>query len=116
MESNNIHQTLTRLLAATEKLRMLDIEMPMQVASCFLFVALHEGCNQVDLVADLDMSEASVSRCTSWLSGFHRSNPNRGLNLLSKSIDPTNRRKRILVLTPMGKKLAKELFHTLNGD
>lgn len=116
MDSNTTYQTLTKLLAATEKLRMLDIEMPMQVASCYLFVATHEGCNQIDLVADLDMTEASVSRCTSWLSGFHRSNPNRGLNLISKSIDPTNRRKRILVLTPNGKKLAKELFHTLNGD
>lgn len=105
-----------KLLAAIEKLRVLDLEMPAQVISAFLYVASHDGCHSLALKEDLDMTAASTSRNTDWLSGTHRSNPERGLNLITKEVDPSNRRRHILKLTPQGKKLAKDLLDIIYGE
>ena len=104
-----------RLLAAIEKLRVLDMEMPAQLISTFLYVASHDGCHSLALREDLEMTAASTSRNTDWLSGFHRNNPARGLNLITKEVDLGDRRRHILKLTPQGKKLAHELMETLYG-
>ena len=108
-------EDVAKLLAAIERLRILDDEMPAQLLSTFLYVASHNGCHSLALKEDLDMTAASTSRNTDWLSGVHRSNPARGLNLITKEVDPSNRRRHILKLTPQGKKLAKDLMETLYG-
>lgn len=109
-------EDVAKLLAAIEKLRILDDEMPAQLLATFLYVASHNGCHSLALKEDLDMTAASTSRNTDWLSGIHRNNPARGLNLITKEVDPSNRRRHILKLTPQGKKLAKDLMDTLYGE
>lgn len=100
---------LARLLKVIETLRVLDTEMPAQLLSTFLYVASHDGCHKPALTEDLDFTDASSSRCTDWLTSTHRIKGKEGLGLITKEVDPTNRRRTILSLTPTGKLLAQQL-------
>lgn len=107
---------MLRILGVIETLRVLDIEMPAQVIACFLFVAGSEdGCTTTEMQEELGLTAASMSRNTTWLTGKHRSNPERGLNLITKEVYEPNKRLRILRLTPEGRKLAQRLSTQLNG-
>ncbi len=107
---------MLRILGVIETLRVLDIEMPAQVIACFLFVASRDdGCTSAEMQEELGLTAASMSRNTTWLTGEHRSNPNRGLNLITKEVYQANKRLRILRLTPEGRKLAQRLSTQLNG-
>lgn len=107
---------MVRLLKVVEALRVLDVEMPAQVMSCFLFIASRDnGCTTAELQEDLGLTAASMSRCTDWLTGQHRSNPNRGLNLITKEVYQVNKRLRFLQLTQQGRNLAKQLSTYLDG-
>jgi len=107
---------MSRLLKVVEALRVLDVEMPAQVMSCFLFVASRDnGCTSAELQVELGLTAASMSRCTDWLTGQHRSNPSRGLNLITKEVYQVNKRLRFLQLTQQGRNLAKQLSTYLDG-
>lgn len=107
---------MLRILGVIETLRVLDIEMPAQVIACFLYVAsCVDGCTTAEMQEELGLTAASMSRNTTWLTGQHRSNPNRGLNLITKEVYEPNKRLRILRLTPEGRKLAQRLSTQLNG-
>ena len=107
---------MVRLLKVVEALRVLDVEMPAQVMACFLFISsCDNGCTTAELQEDLGLTAASMSRCTDWLTGQHRSNPNRGLNLITKEVYQVNKRLRYLQLTQQGRNLAKQLSTYLNG-
>lgn len=106
---------MLRLLDVIETLRVLDVEMPAQVIACFLYVAANDGCTSAEMQEQLGLSAASASRNTTWLTGEHRSNPRRGLNLITKEVYLPNKRLRILKLTAEGRKLANKLSTQLNG-
>lgn len=107
---------MLRILGVIETLRVLDIEMPAQVIACFLYVAsCVDGCTTAEMQEELGLTAASMSRNTTWLTGQHRSNPNRGLNLITKEVYEPNKRLRILQLTLEGRKLAQRLSTQLNG-
>jgi len=93
----------------------MDREVPAQVISAFLYVASHDGCHSLALMEDLDMTGASVSRNTDWLSKRHRLNKP-GLDLIVKEVDPSDRRRQILRLTPRGNDVHKKLLSILYGD
>ena len=103
---------IERLLKAMNLLRVLDREMPAQVIATFLYVASHDNCHKLAMEEDLTFSTASGSRNTDWLSKYHRLNKP-GLDLISKEVDPTNRRRQILKLTPKGHELVKQLQEIL---
>lgn len=88
-------------------------DMPMNVLLCFLFVASHNPCRSSDVQKEFDWSAASVSRNTDWLTR-QRTKKEKGLNLITKEVDPLNKRFRILKLTPEGEALAN-LYHSLHG-
>tara|TARA_Y100000401_G_scaffold92836_1_gene78974 strand:+ start:183 stop:539 length:357 start_codon:yes stop_codon:yes gene_type:complete len=112
----NVRTDMTRLLDVIETLRVLDVEMPAQVIACFFYVASRvDGCTTAEMQEDLGLSPASMSRNTTWLTGQHRSNPKRGLNLITKEVYQPNKRLRILRLTPEGRKLANRLSTQLHG-
>lgn len=107
---------MLQMLGVIETLRVLDVEMPAQVIACFLFVASRvDGCTTAELQAALGLTAASMSRNTTWLTGQHRSNPNRGLNLITKEVYLPNKRLRILRLTSGGRKLAQRLSILIHG-
>ena len=111
-----IRSDMLRMLSVVETLRVLDVEMPAQVMSCFMFVASRDnGCTTAELQTELGLTAASTSRCTTWLTGQHRSNPTRGLNLITKEVYQPNKRLRYLRLTQQGRNLAKQLSTQLNG-
>jgi len=107
---------MSKILGVIETLRVLDVEMPAQVIACFLYVAsCADGCTTAEMQEVLGLTAASTSRNTTWLTGQHRSNPNRGLNLITKEVYEPNKRLRILRLTSEGRKLAQRLSTQLNG-
>jgi len=112
----SVRKDMLRILTIIESLRVLDVEMPAQVIATFLYVAsCDDGCTTSELQENLGITAASASRNTTWLTGQHRSNPKRGLNLITKEIYEPNQRLRILRLTAEGSKLAKQLSTQLNG-
>tara|TARA_Y100000401_G_scaffold40085_1_gene30458 strand:+ start:223 stop:579 length:357 start_codon:yes stop_codon:yes gene_type:complete len=112
----DVRSDMTRLLDVIETLRVLDVEMPAQVIACFFYVASHvDGCTTAEMQEDLGLTSASMSRNTTWLTGQHRSNPKRGLNLITKEVYLPNKRLRVLRLTAEGRKLANRLSTQLHG-
>ena len=98
-----------KILAAVEKLRELDNEMPAQLLSTLFYVASHKDCHKQALEEDLNFSTASGSRNTDWLTAEHRIKNRRGLGLITKTVDPSNRRRLQLALTPKGQVLVDQL-------
>jgi len=99
---------VARLLAAFERLRLLDREVPAQVVAVFLYVASHDKCHKQAIEEDLGMTTASASRNTDWLSDTHRLNK-KGLGLIIKEVDPTNKRRQQLRLSAKGKRLIQQI-------
>ena len=102
------------LLSVIELLRDLDREVPAQVVSCFLYIAVHNPCHKQALEEELDFTTASSSRNIRWLSDKHRLKKP-GLGLVDVTKDPSNRRRLLLSLTPKGHDLIKTLEAKLYG-
>ena len=90
-------------------------EIPAQVIATFLYVAAHDDCNKIDMEKALDLSSASGSRNTDWLSDQHRLGKP-GLGLIIKYRDRTNRRRQVLQLTAKGRQLANSMKQILYGE
>ena len=88
--------------------------LPTQVLEIFLYVASHDGCHKPAMEEDLDMSSASGSRNSDYLTTQGRPNT-AGLNLITKEDDPDNRRRQILQLTPSGVRLKNDLLKDIYG-
>jgi len=106
---------LERIHLAFELLRLRDREMPGQVACTFFYVASHDGCHKQALEQDLNMTTASASRNTDLLSKGRKGRGAQGLGLITKEVDPENRRRQILRLTLLGKDLAQMIKQTIYG-
>ena len=102
------------LLAVMEHLRGLDREVPGQVVSVLLYIAIHEPCHKQAIEEDLGFTTASCSRNITWLSYKHRLKKP-GLGLVQFERDPYNRKRYIVWLTPEGKELIKTLEAKLYG-
>jgi DNA-binding MarR family transcriptional regulator len=107
--------TVARLLKVTERLQALDREIPAQVVACFFYIASHENCHKQALEEALNMTTASASRNTDWLSRTHRLNKP-GLDLIIKETDPTNKRRQQLRLSAKGKRIIQSIKDDLYGE
>lgn len=107
------NQRLGRLLEAMDLFRSLDREFPAQLISTFLYVASHNPCHKEALEEDLDLTTASGSRNTDWLSDVHRLRKP-GLGLIHKYKDPSNNRRMMMRLTEKGERLAQLLLESLD--
>lgn len=103
---------MERMLLALDLLRGLDREVPAQVLVTFFYVASHNKCHKLAMEEALEMSAASGSRNTDWLSDLHRLRKP-GLGLITKEVDKDNRRRQILTLTPKGEAIAKQIQEIL---
>lgn len=104
---------MEKLFLAFEMLRLRDREMPGQMAGSFFYVASHEGCHKQALEQALGMSTASGSRNTDLLCDGRVGRVAKGLGLIHKEVDPTNKRRQTLHLTPLGKDLARMILQTI---
>ena len=91
-----------------------DPEMPLQLQLTFLYIASHDGCHKQALEEELGYSNAAGSRNTDYLALQHRYGK-KGMNLISKDRDPSNRRRYSLTLTKQGNALVKSLKEKLYG-
>lgn len=107
--------TIERLLQVINLLRLLDREVPAQVLATFLYIASHKSCHKSAMEEDLNYSPASGSRNTDWLSDQHRLRKP-GLGLITKTHDPSNRRRYQLNLTPKGEQLIHQIKEILFDD
>lgn len=108
---------LISLLKALEYLRLevapkLD-HIPLQVVSAFLYVATHNECHKQQIEQVFGLSVAAGSRCTDFLCEQNRLGKP-GLGLITKEVDPTNRRRQVLRLTAKGSKAYERIVSILN--
>lgn len=104
---------MEKILMGFELLRLRDREMPGQVTCSFLYIASHDGCHKQALEEELGLSTASASRNTDILSRGRIGRGAGGLGLITKEVDPTNKRRQTLKLTPLGKDLARMIKQTI---
>jgi DNA-binding MarR family transcriptional regulator len=105
--------SLTGLSKIIDLFRLMDREVPAQVIMTFLYIAAHDNCHKQALEEDLNMTTASGSRNTDWLTTKHRLKKP-GLGLVIKTEDPTNRRRQTLKLSDKGRLLVKAIKDALN--
>lgn len=108
---------LINLLKALEYLRTevapkMD-HIPLQVVSAFLYVATHNECHKQQIEQVFGLSVAAGSRCTDFLCEENRLGKD-GLGLITKEVDPSNRRRQVLSLTVKGHKTAERIISILN--
>ena len=107
--------SLEPLLEVINIVRQLDREMPAQVLATLFYVATHDDCHKQALEEELEFTAASGSRNTDWLSDKHRLGKP-GLGLITKNVDPSNRRRQTLKLTKKGHQLMSQLRGVLYGN
>jgi len=92
----------------------IDGNMPLQALQCFLYVCSHDKCHKSRMEQDMGLSTASGSRNTDYLCAQNRFKV-AGLNLITKEVDPLNKRRIVLRLTPLGIRVKNDLMNELNG-
>jgi DNA-binding MarR family transcriptional regulator len=105
---------IERLRKVIDVLRLFDREVPAQVVSTFFYIASHDGCPISQLVKAIGYSSSSASRCTDWLSDYHRLGKP-GMGLIVKKKDNLDQRSRTLHLTPKGELVINQIKDILNG-
>ncbi len=107
-------QEIHRALQVIEVFRTIDPEMPIQQASAFLYIALHEGGNMKAITEHMGMALHSTSRNVAALSIEHRlKRP--GYGLVEKNPDPYESRRMIITLLPKGRRVAEALSNIMEG-
>ncbi len=106
---------MNRLLKVITLLRYTgtDREFPIQLLQVLIYIASRDGCHKTalqDKDIGIDITPASASRNTDWLSKDHRLGK-RGLDLIEKRTDPTHSRMRrqTLHLTKKGEYLVQQI-------
>lgn len=103
---------LAKVQLAFDQLLLLQREIPGQLVSTFLYIASHDGCHKQALEQELDMTTASSSRNTDWLSDGRMGIKHPGLGLITKEKDGRRQRLR---LTSRGRALARQLKSIIYG-
>lgn len=105
-------KSLGTLLRAIEELRKIDADMPSQMASTFLLIALKPGRTVGDIESALGLSQSSASRNVAALSErvHDRRNGQVGRGLVEYRSDPRDYRRRELHLTERGHEMVVRLL------
>lgn len=103
-----------RLRRSIDLLRTFDNEIPGQVISVFFYVCSRNGCRMVGIGEALGIAQSSVSRCTDWLSDYHRLGKP-GMGLIIKKRDAMDQRVRRLWLTPKGELVRTQIKDLLSN-
>ena len=98
-----------KFLNFIEEFRKFDPEMPIQTVAVFLKVANEDGITMKDLGESLGIPQSSCSRNVAALSKLNRLNKS-GHDLVYAVEDPVERRRKIVKLTPKGKRVAESLL------
>ena len=101
-----------QLIRSLEPVEAKVNELPLQTLTVLMYIASHNGCHKQAMEEDLEMGKASGSRNTDWLARQHRlGRP--GLNLITKEVDHSDKRRTVLKLTRKGKDLVHKITRIL---
>ena len=108
---------LNLLLTGWEMLRTQHRELPAQAITVLLYVASHNPCHKQAIEEDQGLTTASCSRMLTLLAdGAGRTGvKTRGLGLITKTTDVSNKRRHILSLTPKGEKFVHLIKNIIYG-
>lgn len=115
--TGQVSSSLTTLARAVEEFRKLDPTIQAQSIATFLFIAQNEGCSTADVGEALGLSQASASRNVGVFLKERtiHGRAAAGHDLVTQSIDPLNRRRRIIKLTPKGRRVSESIQHVIGG-
>ena len=100
------------LIRSLEPIQAKVNELPIQTLTVLMYIASHNGCHKQAMEEDLGLTKASGSRNTDWLARLHRlGRP--GLNLVTKEVDYSDKRRTILKRTRKGKDLVHKITRIL---
>lgn len=105
---------MERMLRVMELLRVLDRSVPAQALACLFYIASHDNCHKQALEEDLGLTTASSSRNIARLTSEHYLGKP-GMDLITKEVDPIDRKRLTLRLTKRGHDLIRQIESTLYG-
>ena len=105
--------SVDRLRRVVDLMRLFDQQLPAQVISVFFYVASHDGCSTSGMPEELGLAQSSISRCTDWLSDYHRLGKP-GMGLIVKKKDPYDSRLRRVYLTDKGRNVINQIKELLS--
>ena len=111
-ESNPFRTGASRLLTVLKRLRDVHPDMTLLQASYLLHVAANPGVTQRATYEALDSNDSIGSRTLAMLSDIGGRNVP-ALDLIAMTINPMDRRERLLDLTPKGRRLMADLMRDL---
>jgi DNA-binding MarR family transcriptional regulator len=110
-------KTIDRLesaIAALKKVQTADGRgLDLDHLHTLLFVATHEGTSQIDVAKQIGVNQSTMTRIVARL-GEYETPHKRGLGLVSQEVDDTHRSRRLLYLTPQGRKIVTQVEALLN--
>lgn len=106
--------TLNKARQVLEVFRAIDPEMPMGAAVSFLLIAGGDDLSVTELSKQGGFALSSASRYVQSLGEMDRHH-RPGHDLVKDRVDPMERRKKILEVTPRGKRIISQLKAVLGG-
>ena len=103
------------LFQANEVIRMFDPEMPIQMVQTLLVVMMRPGLTMSELGEQTGLTQSSVSRNVAALSKVHRTR-RPGHDLVYTEEDPIERRRKLVLLSPKGKRLLEQVNRAMSAD
>jgi len=110
----SVSMDIYTIIKILKRLRELDAEMPIQMAQCFLHVALRPGLNMKELGEETGLSQSSASRNIQTLGKWHRIGKP-GYDIVETFEDPDDTRRKLMFLTPKGRRVMSDLLTDLRG-
>lgn len=92
------------------KVSEIDAEMPLGQIRFFLAVARGEGSSLREIAAQCDLLMGTASRYMANLMFIPKYRQNAGVSLIHAYDNPVDRRQKVIILTPAGKKLVEGLI------
>lgn len=104
---------VVRLSFALEAVAEVDPHLCLSHLAVLLTIARKPGCSPGDLIDELGISSASAARLVARVSDWETP-VIKGLGLVRSEMDPYDRRKRNLFLTPEGQRLINRVVEALS--
>ena len=103
---------LRKLKNCVEELRKIEEEMPAQRLVVLLTIAIREGITYKEVQEETGLANSTVSRNISAMSKINR-HGKPGTNLVEAYQEESGYRRKLLYLTPKGKRLVHSLIHNI---